>query len=441
MAVTRYVPEGLPTPLREFLQGVAADIENIDPAADGTLGADGASYETIFAATNSTVFLASQLPLNSWGYESPGTRGGLTWSIDGTGLSATATVFWRCQRKIAGAPDVGDAVVEQWRTPRVIGRFGRDGTDGDGGIDGLPGADGTDGADALGFEYVYAAHTAISVSSNQRPANSWGYDSSATRNGVAWQDGAPGLTAANPYLLQSQRQVVGAPEVGDTVAAPWTEPVVVGRFGSDGLAGSDGVDGADGDAGIDGIDGADGSDGADGADSTVAGPQGPAGADGTDGQDGLDGDGDAGVGYEFIFAVTNTSTIEQSKRPSDAWGYDSPVTVDGLTWHDAAPAVESATPNLWMSQRQVVGLAEVGEAVPDTWTTPTVVGRYGPDGEDALGLEYIFAAHSGLVVLANQLPSNTWGYDSPETRNGWRGWTPPRRSRQLIRISFDHNGS
>ena len=285
---------------------------------------------------------------------------------------------------------MGDAVVEQWRTPRVVGRFGEDGIDGVDGVDGTDGVDGApgdDGEDALGFEYVFAAHTAVDVNTNQLPRNQWGYDEPVTRNGVAWMDAAPALTATNPYLIRAQRVVVGAPAVGDAVPAAWSEPVAVGRLGSDGSDGTDGDDGIDGAPGAAGADGTDGDDGADGDD----GSDGDPGADGAPGVD--------GVGIEWIFAAHSGSTTNANQRPDNDWGYDSPETINGVAWKDGAPGLTAALPYLFQSQRRVFGVPAVGAAVVDDWTFPVVVGRYFA-GDDELEDDDM-ALRRGAVLTAD----------------------------------------
>ena len=72
-----------------------------------------------------------------------------------------------------------------------------------------------------------------SLPSRKKPSNSWGYDRPGTRGGLTWTDGAPELTEALPLLWRSERAVDGTPAVGAAVSAQWSEPVVVGRYGSD----------------------------------------------------------------------------------------------------------------------------------------------------------------------------------------------------------------
>ena len=48
---------------------------------EGLAGTPGAAVETIYAETDSASIPANQRPLNSWGYRSPGTVGGLEWKV------------------------------------------------------------------------------------------------------------------------------------------------------------------------------------------------------------------------------------------------------------------------------------------------------------------------------------------------------------------------
>ena len=56
-----------------------------DPIA-GTDGMDGNGPEYIFAITALQSLASNQLPLNSWGFDEPGTRNGVTWT-DGANVS------------------------------------------------------------------------------------------------------------------------------------------------------------------------------------------------------------------------------------------------------------------------------------------------------------------------------------------------------------------
>ena len=258
-----------------------------------------------------------------------------------------------------GTPTVGAAVAANWTLPVIVGRFGDDGSPG------------------VGYEYIFAVTNTSIIEQSKRPLNTWGYDAPGTVGSLTWHDAAPSVGSGIPHLWRSQRRVVGTPTVGAAIPDHWTAPTIISRYGE-----GDGRDGVDGD------------------------------------------DGTSGVGYEFIFAATNTSLIEQSKRPLNTWGYDQPVAVDGLTWHDAAPGIGSTTPILWMSQRVVEGTPAVGEAVTALWRTPRIIGRYGQgdgqDGNDGAGIEYIFAATATESLDTNQRPLNNWSYDRPSIVNGVR---------------------
>ena len=219
------------------------------------------------------------------------------------------------------------------------------------------------------------------------------------------------------FVWLSQREIQGAPSIGDSISTSWSTPILVGVFGIQGEDGDDGI------AGTDGIDGTDGI----------------AGADGTDGVAGED-----GVGYEYVFAVTAGTSIPNNQRPLNSWGYDEPVARNGLTWYDAAPNVTTTEQYLWRSQRVVIGTPSTGEAITALWTPPTIQSRYsapgtqgpigvpGQDGADGAvggagaGVEYIFTVYATEALPATRNPDNSWGYDSPGTRGGqvWHDGAP-----------------
>ncbi|MCY3933556.1 MAG: fibronectin type III domain-containing protein [Acidobacteria bacterium] len=347
----------------------------------GVDGEDGLGYEWIFARTASATLKAAQKPSNDWGFDEPGTAGtgddALVWTDGAPSVQAATPILWRASRRVEGTPTTGTAVADNWSEPTVVGRF-------------VAGADGEDGH---GYEYIFAAHDRNAVNQNQLPLNTWGFDQPATRNGVAWQDGAPTLTAAKPILLRCEREIEGVPAVGAAVSDDWDAPVVVGRFGEDGVPGADGED---------------------------------------------------AHGREYIFCVHSGDSLPTNQRPLNTWGFDEPTTVNGKAWHDGAPSVTLANPVLFRCERDIVGSPTKGAAVSDDWDEPTIVGRYGPKGDkgDAgvpgargddgapgaagIGVEYAFAASSASSIPSNQLPDNDWGYERQGTVGGltWHDGSP-----------------
>ena len=225
------------------------------------------------------------------------------------------------------------------------------------GQQGLPGLEGEDGE---GFEYIFAVTDGSTPSA---PNNTWGFDEPEN----PWSDGAPDLTATNHTLWRSDRTLLGQPDVGDAVADTWSTGTIVGRYGPRGIPGAGGED---------------------------------------------------GEGFEYIFAVTDGST---PSAPNNTWGFDEPEN----PWSDGAPDLTATNHTLWRSDRTLLGQPDVGDAVADTWSTGTIVGRYGPrgipgaGGEDGEGFEYIFAVTDGSTPSA---PNNTWGFDEPE--NPWSDGAP-----------------
>ena len=339
----------------------------------GADGEDGQGLEFIFARTATIVRPA--FPDNAWGYDSPEDN----WTDGAPSINVNFPYLWRVRRRVEGAPQVGDAVTADWTTPVVVGRFGSDGSagsDGTAGTAGSAGSDGTDGLDGIngangedgnGYEWIFAR--TASVNRPSLPSNSWGFDQPS---GV-WTDAAPGTSASLPYLWQAQRRVDGLPPVGTTVSARWTSPKIVSRYGTDGNDGLNGIDGANG---------------------------------------------EDGNGYEWIFA--RTSSAVRPSLPSNNWGFDQPSGV----WTDAAASLTQSFPYLWRVSRRVEGIPNTGTSVSDNWTSPTIVFRYGVDGNDGLdgvagadgndgnGVEYVFA-RTASASSPSSSPSNSWRYDTP----------------------------
>ena len=258
----------------------------------------------------------------------------------------------------------------------------------------LVGRDGDDGEDAQGVEYIFTRTALPNLPGGMRPSNVWGFDEPGTSAGQVWTDGADNLTADLPLLWRCARRVIGQPDVGAAVFANWSDPVIVGRYGPQGVAGIPGGDGQEGPPGQPGLDGV----------------PGIAGEDGLDGVEGADGD--DGQGVEYIFALTATEVLTVSRRPDNAWGFDDPGTRGGLEWHDGAPDLTEALPYLWRSARAVPGMPVMGDAVAENWSEPTIVAELG------FSKEYIFAATAGSTLPVSQRPLNSWGFDDPGTRNG-----------------------
>ena len=280
--------------------------------------------ERLYTLSDSASMPASKRPSNSWGFRDGGTADGQVWTTTQGAISADKPYAWMAERTLDKYVEEGGAVGNNWEEPVIVARWSEDGTDG------VAGADGQDGA---GVEYIFARTATASIPANQRPLNSWGFDSPSSRNGLQYYDAAPSLSASLPYLWSFQRGVVGDPSVGDSVSDSWNSGSIVGRYGEDGEDGLDGV----------------------------------AGADGTDGQD--------GDGNEYIFARTSGGT---PSSPSNSWGYDSPQS----PWSDGAPSLTATLNTLWRCQRDIEGSPSVGDSVSDNWSSASIVGRYGQDGQD-----------------------------------------------------------
>jgi len=445
---------------------------------DGRYGEDGLGVEYIFTRTTDPTLTRDKHPLNTWKYDEPGTVGGQTWTDNVVSVDATTRFLWQASRRVTGQPNTGDDVPADWTLPVIISSWGS-GRKGD---QGIPGADGEDGQ---GFEYIFAVTNNRTLPLNQRPLDTWLFDAGGTRGGVTWSDGAPEVTKDNQYLWRSQRTIMGdisSPGTNDAnlTKGTWTVPQIISSFG----VGIDGADGADGQGfeyiftvtaedtlssdkhpldtwlfdaggtrgGVTWSDGAPpvsatmrylwrsqrtimgdisnpGTSDANLTKGTWTTPQivsawgsGIKGADGFDGQ-----------GYEYIFAITNTRTLQSTQKPNNAWLFDAGGTAGGLTWYDGAPDVTSTMRFLWRSQRTVMGDisspgANDANLTKGTWTDPKILSTWGSgvdgaDGADGQGYEYVFAVTTNSnAIPVNQRPENTWKFDRPQTRNGLR-WT------------------
>ena len=214
------------------------------PGADGE---DGNGREDIYARTpyGTTFIRSSRLPSNSWGFDTPGTRGGLTWSDDvpRKGTIIRQDKVWHAFRAVPGTPAKGTLPPNdlpsftaannrkdgwsRWSPARVAFE------------DGFEGEPGTPGEDGNGYEWIYARvsstylGSSTTIPSSGRPLNSWRFDRPGTRGGVTWRDDPP--SAANGFVVfESWRRVKGTPgknEVrrsgdDDYVLSNWSIPTI-----------------------------------------------------------------------------------------------------------------------------------------------------------------------------------------------------------------------
>jgi predicted phage tail protein len=238
-----------------------------------------------------------------------------------------------------------DNTDKQRTTTYTIGKIKEGGT-GPTGSTGSQGPQGPTGAEGDdGNGIEYIfAITADESTAPSTPSNAWGFD--APVNSTGWFDGAPAITITNKALWRAQRAVEGVPSVGAAVSANWTSPSVVGRYGDKG---------------------------------------------------------EDGAGIEYIFQVTTNASTAPS-TPSNAWGFDAPVS----PWFDAAPNLTSSLRALWRAQRAVVGVPSAGTTVPANWTSPSLAGTFGEEGD--VGKRsiqgYLYYEKSSLPATPPAAPSS-----------------------------------
>ena len=221
-----------------------------------------------------------------------------------------------------------------------------------------PGTAGEDGTDGAGWEWIYAVTSTSSPPT--APLNSWKYDQPRGD----WHDGYPGVSSTKPWGWVSKRRIVGTPSRGDDVTTgSWETPKLHEHYGIDGRAGVDGSDG------------------------------------------------EAGAGFEWVFAVTASSTAPTA--PSNSWGYDRP---QGNVWKDNYPGVTAAKPNGWVCRRPVVGTPALGASVPGLWGAVALHEHFGADGKD--GADAISVNVTPNIIVFRQT-STGWTAGQTLIRAQW----------------------
>ena len=126
--------------------------------------------------------------------------------------------------------------------------------------------------------------------------------------------------------------------------------------------------------------------------------------------------GSDGNGFEFIYAISNKTILDDADEPSNAWGFDNfglvGLTAGDLTWHDDYQQTTPAMPFAWFSKRVVPGQPPKGAEVAALWDEPV---RFGADG---LGEEFIYAVTNLDTLPESKYPSNDWLFDQPLTADG-----------------------
>ena len=77
--------------------------------------------EFIYAATPTPSIPMRQLPSNDWGFGLYGPAGGLEWWGYRPQLTPKRGYLWRSQRRKEGAPKAGEAILDSWSTPKLVG--------------------------------------------------------------------------------------------------------------------------------------------------------------------------------------------------------------------------------------------------------------------------------------------------------------------------------
>ena len=284
----------------------------------------------------------------------------------------------------------------------------------------------TTGAGGLGYEFIYRLTTANTTPTT--PNNNFLYG----RPSSPWKVNRQSPTKTTQFVWLSQRQIQGAPSVGDSISATWSTPILVGVFGIQGEAGDDGLPGISAREII--IYRA--------LTLTANLPQVPSNASWDHSADRLT----SITGWSRNFPSYNPTTQRVACTIATAFSDDTLSAWSTVRICESAGDLNAvyrrvtsgstptrpsagtrAIPTGWVdlsASLTGVGLAwvsighrPVGSATW-TWSVPNRV--EGLDGRDGIGIEFIYATTSSNSAPSS--PNNNWGYDRP--RSPWNDGVP-----------------
>ena len=349
----------------------------------GQDGEEGIGVEYIFASSvnGNAISGIANLPDPDWDYDIPalanGVRRGNATYYDGTptDIGSARPFIIRFRRAVPGSPaqneDIGTVA---WIQENSIRSYGLEGTDGEEGI---------------GVEYIFASSVTgdpISGSANL-PDPDWDYDISALANGVrrgnaTYYDGTPSnVGPSRPFLIRFRRAVPGSPAQNEDIGTvAWIQENSIRSYGLEGT------------------------------------------------------DGEEGIGVEYIFAssVTGDPISGSANLPDPDWDYDISALANGVrrgnaTYYDGTPSnVGPSRPFLIRFRRAVPGSPAQNEDIGTVaWIQENSIRSYGlegTDGEEGIGVEYIFASSvTGDPISGSaNLPDPDWDYDISALANGVR---------------------
>ena len=369
-------------------------------ATPGLDGRDASSVERIFAArpTNDPL-LANQLPGNDWPFDAPrdpNTQtgqhfvevGGVRW-YDATpddlnedkpwlhtavrtyiGPEPEANLFLERVPYDTPREDVEDDqfAAKDWTLTQPYRAVGVKGEDGEEGLGEEIIFTSSDTADPI----TGAANLPLATQNYDVPALST--DAGLVRGDQAYYDGFPAdLSDERPYIIRFHRVVKGAPKPNTDIGnVPWTQDAAYHAVGFDG---------------------------------------------------------EEGVGEEYIFAssTTNKAIAGTANLPDPNWNYDQDGLAAGIKrgnqkYYDGFPP--DVTQNRqWVIRfrRPIKGSPAQNEDIGNVpWTQEKAWKAFGVDGEEGLGVEYIFTSRttSAAVTAPASLPDPNWNYDASGLATG-----------------------
>ena len=145
-------------------------------------------------------------------------------------------------------------------------------------------------------------------------------------------------------------------------------------------------------------------------------PRGLEGAKGNDGKDGLDGEpGKDGVSAEYIYALSTNNNVNSLQDPN--FEYDDKITFNQngyvpYRWSDRPSGITETHRYEWVSLRK-----RNQDGTWDKFSEPKLMSRWGEDGKDGDGIEYIYKRTKTNDTPKDILTPEDWEFNNEYQEN------------------------
>ena len=92
----------------------------------------------------------------------------------------------------------------------------------------------------------------------------------------------------------------------------------------------------------------------------------------------------AGQNVEYVYAnsLVTARALDESKYPSNDWGFAEGGESNGLTWTPTRPSLSEDVPYLLRSERAITGSPAIGDEIEAEWSAPITIGAFGLQATD-----------------------------------------------------------